>query len=89
MTIEVPVMVMLGGMGTVFGPIIGAFFYVVLKEFVWANFIDWHSGILGLIIVLLIYFAPGGVLGTVRGWIRKGVSGAVKQVQLKPAGEVN
>jgi branched-chain amino acid transport system permease protein len=64
MTIEIPVMVMLGGMGTIFGPLIGGVFYVVLKEFVWAYFIDWHSGILGLIIVGVIYFLPAGVFGT-------------------------
>ena len=72
MTIEVPVMVMLGGMGTVFGPLIGAVAYVVLKEFVWANFIDWHSGILGVIIVLLVCFRPGGAFtlhrATVARW---------------------
>ena len=64
MTIEIPVMVMLGGMGTVFGPLIGGVFYVVLREFVWASFINWHNGILGLIIVVVIYSLPGGVLGT-------------------------
>ena len=68
LTIEVPVMVMLGGMGTVFGPLIGGVFYVVLKEFVWAYFINWHSGILGLIIVVVIYFLPQGVFGT--SWSR-------------------
>jgi branched-chain amino acid transport system permease protein len=62
-TIEIPVMVMLGGMGTIFGPLIGGVFYVVLKEFVWAYFINWHTGILGLIIVAVIYFLPAGVLG--------------------------
>lgn len=61
--IEIPVMVMLGGMGTIFGPLIGGVFYVLLREFVWANFINWHSGILGLIIVAVIYFLPTGVLG--------------------------
>lgn len=64
MTIEIPVMVMLGGMGTVFGPLVGGVFYVMLKEFVWAYFINWHSGILGLIIVVVIYFLPQGVFGT-------------------------
>jgi branched-chain amino acid transport system permease protein len=63
MTIEIPVMVMLGGMGTIFGPLIGGVFYVVLKEFVWAYFINWHSGILGMIVVAVIYFLPGGVFG--------------------------
>lgn len=63
MTLEVPVMVMLGGMGTVFGPFIGAVFYVILKEFVWAYFINWHSGIMGLVIVAVIYIVPKGALG--------------------------
>lgn len=62
-SIEVPVMTMLGGMGTLFGPILGGVFYVILKEFVWANFIDWHDALLGLLIVGMIYFLPGGVLG--------------------------
>jgi branched-chain amino acid transport system permease protein len=63
LTIEVPVMVMLGGMGTVFGPLVGAIAYVVLREFVWAYFINWHSGLLGIIIVGVIYFLPKGALG--------------------------
>ncbi|MET0446391.1 MAG: branched-chain amino acid ABC transporter permease [Pseudorhodoplanes sp.] len=64
MTIEIPVMVMLGGLGTIFGPLIGGVFYVILKEFVWAYFINWHSGIVGLIVVAVIYFLPAGVFGT-------------------------
>ena len=62
-SIEVPVMTMLGGMGTLLGPLLGGIFYVVLKEFVWANFINWHSAFLGIIIVGMIYFLPVGVLG--------------------------
>lgn len=64
MTIEIPVMVMLGGMGTLFGPLVGGVFYVLLKEFVWANFINWHSGLLGVIIVAVIYYLPSGMFGT-------------------------
>lgn len=62
-SIEVPVMTMLGGMGTLLGPLLGGIFYVLLKEFVWANFINWHSAFLGIIIVGMIYFLPSGVLG--------------------------
>lgn len=70
MTIEIPVMVMIGGMGTIFGPLIGALVYVVLREYVWANFIDWHSGILGVIVVAAILMLPKGVVGaaTARWW---------------------
>ena len=82
LTIEVPVMVMLGGMGTVLGPLIGAGVYVLLREVVWANFIEWHSAILGLIIVLVIYFIPGGLLGT--DWRRIWTAATAKATAGKP-----
>ena len=62
LSIEVPVMVMLGGAGTILGPVIGATVYVVLKEFVWVNFINFHSAILGIFIIAVVYILPGGVL---------------------------
>lgn len=62
MSIEVPVMVMLGGAGSVIGPLVGASLYVMLKELVWVNFINFHSAILGIIIIAVIYTVPKGVL---------------------------
>jgi branched-chain amino acid transport system permease protein len=62
LSIEVPVMVMLGGAGTILGPVIGAVVYIVLKELVWVNFINFHSAILGIFIIAVIYVLPGGVL---------------------------
>jgi branched-chain amino acid transport system permease protein len=62
LSIEVPVMVMLGGAGTVIGPLVGAGLYVLLKELVWVNFINFHSAILGIIIITVIYAVPKGVL---------------------------
>ncbi len=62
MTVKVPVMVLLGGAGTVLGPVIGAASFVVLEEIFWSNFLDWNRAILGLVIVLLIFFLPGGLL---------------------------
>jgi branched-chain amino acid transport system permease protein len=62
MTLKVPVMVLLGGAGTVLGPVIGAAAFVVLEEIVWVNFLNWNRAILGAVIVLLIFFLPGGLL---------------------------
>jgi branched-chain amino acid transport system permease protein len=42
LSIEVPVMVMLGGAGTLLGPLLGASLYVLLKELVWVHFINFH-----------------------------------------------
>src|SRR5437868_15339791 len=62
MTIKVPVMCLLGGPGTLFGPIVGAAAYVMLEEIFWANFLAYSRAILGAVIVLLIFFLPGGLL---------------------------
>jgi len=61
-TLKVPVMVLLGGEGTVFGPVLGALVFVILEESVWAHFLEANQAILGLIIVFLIFFLPGGIL---------------------------
>ena len=61
-TLKVPVMVLLGGEGTVFGPILGALVFVILEESVWTHFLEANQAILGLIIVFLIFFLPGGIL---------------------------
>jgi branched-chain amino acid transport system permease protein len=62
MSVKVLVMCLLGGAGTVFGPIVGAAAYSLLEEFFWANFLDYNRAILGAVIVLLIFFLPGGLL---------------------------
>lgn len=63
LTIKVPVMVLLGGAGTVLGPVLGATALVLLEETVWARFLEFHQAILGAVIVALIFFLPGGLLG--------------------------
>ncbi len=62
MTIKVPVMCLLGGPGTVLGPIVGTAAFTLLEEFFWANFLDYNRAILGAVIVVLIFFLPGGLL---------------------------
>lgn len=62
LTLKVPVMAMLGGLGTVYGPLVGATAFVLMEETIWARFLDYHQAILGVVIVLLIFFLPGGLL---------------------------
>jgi len=62
MTIKVPVMCLLGGAGTVLGPVVGTAVYMLLEEVLWANFLDYNRAILGAVTVLLILFLPGGLL---------------------------
>jgi branched-chain amino acid transport system permease protein len=62
MTIKVPVMCLLGGAGSVLGPVVGAAAFILLEEFFWTNFLDYNRAILGAVIVILIFFLPGGLL---------------------------
>jgi branched-chain amino acid transport system permease protein len=57
------IMAMLGGLGTVAGPVLGAAIYLVLEQTVWANFLSVHAAVLGVLVVALALFLPQGVLG--------------------------
>lgn len=59
--IEMLVFVVLGGEGTIFGPILGAGIITALPEILRAS--PSHRAILyGLIVLLIVIFAPGGIL---------------------------
>jgi branched-chain amino acid transport system permease protein len=60
------VMVLLGGLGTIFGPSIGAVILLLLEEAVWRNFLTIHVAALGAIIVVLVLFLPNGLLALIR-----------------------
>jgi len=61
LTIKPIVMVLIGGSSIWFGPIVGAFVFIVLEEFVWRHLLNFHTGSLGILIALLIVFLPGGL----------------------------
>jgi len=56
------VMMMLGGAGTVLGPVIGAFLIEVISETVWGQFLTLHMLILGIIMVGVVILIPRGML---------------------------
>ena len=60
------VMVLLGGVGTIFGPALGAVILLTFEELVWRNFLTIHAAALGLIIVVLVLFLPNGILSLIR-----------------------
>lgn len=60
------VMVLLGGLGTAFGPVIGAALLLLFEEAVWRSFLTLHAAVLGVIIVLLVLFLPNGLMDATR-----------------------
>ena len=65
------VMVLLGGLGTVFGPGIGALVLLTFEEVVWRNLLTIHAAALGVIIVVLVLFLPNGLLALARDYFAK------------------
>lgn len=63
-TIEMVMMSMLGGLGTVWGPPLGATLLYFLQDIIWANLGDIHLLVLGSLLILLVLFLPEGILGT-------------------------
>lgn len=55
------VMSFIGGVGTVAGPVFGAVIFLALEELVWRNALNFHAGILGILVVMLLVFLPGGL----------------------------
>jgi branched-chain amino acid transport system permease protein len=69
MSIEMLVMVMLGGMGTVLGPLVGAVTYEGLRGYLLTSpiFKSLHLAVAGLFLLLIVLFVPAGAVGWVRG----------------------
>lgn len=74
-TVLMVVMVVIGGAGTVLGPIIGAAALQFASEYLRRNYVDIHTLIFGAIIVLAVLFLPEGVVSFARrAWRERRVS---------------
>jgi branched-chain amino acid transport system permease protein len=65
-------MAVLGGRGTLWGPVIGAVIFHVTQELFWTYLLGWQRVAMGLMIVLIVVFFPTGILGWVSRMRRRG-----------------
>ena len=70
-TVTMVIMVVAGGKGTLLGPVIGALLFTVLPEalreaMAW----QWQMLAYGVLLVLLVYFLPRGIVPAVSAWRR-------------------
>jgi branched-chain amino acid transport system permease protein len=66
--------VLLGGMGTVLGPLVGAVVLSVFHELLWAKFPEYYLAIVGVLILMAVLYMPRGIvnLAMKRGWLPPG-----------------
>lgn len=58
--------VIIGGLGTIEGPIIGALVFFALQQWL-ADLGTWYLVILGLVAIAIVLFVPGGIWGLLSG----------------------
>jgi len=64
-TISMVFIVIIGGSGTIEGPIVGSIIYVFLQEFL-AHYPGWSNIILGILAIIIILFMPEGIVGAIK-----------------------
>ena len=67
---EVVLMTLLGGMGTIFGPVVGAFVIIALESYL-AGFGEWVTVITGSIFVICVLAFRRGIVGELAAWWAK------------------
>ncbi len=67
---EVVLMTLLGGMGTIFGPFVGAAVIVTMQNY-FAGFGAWVTILQGTIFVISVLLFREGIVGVLSRWIRK------------------
>jgi len=60
-------MAILGGRGTLWGPVIGAVIFHVTQELFWTYLLGWQRVAMGVLIVVIVLFFPKGIVG----WLRQ------------------
>ena len=62
-TFQMVVMTLLGGLGTPFGPVLGAAFLTLVSEYLGTRLVYYYLIVIGAVIVAISLFAPSGLSG--------------------------
>lgn len=64
--VNLALMTVLGGLGTVWGPVLGAVAFTWVREVLWANLAELHLLLFGVFLIVVVLFMPEGVMGTIQ-----------------------
>jgi branched-chain amino acid transport system permease protein len=86
---EAVVWAIVGGAGTLLGPLVGTTLFIIVREIVSTHW-EHHALIVGAVAILVVIFAPKGVAGLWNDWIARIVerhdtaSGAAAELRTEP-----
>ena len=55
------IMMLIGGMGTIFGPLLGAAFFEFFSTLIWSRFTEVHNLVLGVLVCVVVLALPFGI----------------------------
>ncbi len=61
-TFDALLVTFIGGVGTLHGPVLGAVFYIFLKEYLAIRWVDLHLLIFGALFIVVVLLLPGGLV---------------------------
>jgi branched-chain amino acid transport system permease protein len=70
-SLTIVAMAMIGGNDDAPGPLLGAIFFAILSELLWAQFPQLYMILVGAILVVMVTVAPDGLAGRMRAWSQR------------------
>jgi branched-chain amino acid transport system permease protein len=67
---EVVLMTLLGGLGTIFGPVVGAFVIITMESYL-AQLGSWVTVVQGVIFVFCVLAFRSGIIGVLEAWLKR------------------
>jgi len=62
----------IGGVGTIWGPVLGGVIFIIVEETISAKYQDFHLLIYGALLMLIVLVEPGGLIKSRRLWVGTG-----------------
>lgn len=66
-------MAIFGGMGQLYGPVLGATIFAYLEEVLITKFPYYYMLTIGLVLLIVIFYLPDGLIGLIQKWREKGL----------------
>lgn len=70
-TFDALLITFIGGLGTLFGPVIGAVFFILIRQQLAVTLVEIHQVIFGILFIVIVLVFPGGLVEAwqrIRGW---------------------
>lgn len=70
-SVQILLMPVIGGIATVWGPVLGGFIFGIVEEEIVASFPGLHLLLYGILLIVIVLFEPGGILGGMNKFLRR------------------